>query len=196
MAVVDRGVSEVISVIMMVAIVVILAATASVFFLDSAEVITEPAPNVADTTGNFDIGVDGYQSDQIVRITHLAGDSVDINEIEIIVRASGPASSLPKEARLVDLPSEGSDIDEKNIDGKSELIDEGPNPIDGAGPPNLLITSQDSNVWSAGKTIQFRIPTGGADFREDPNGPEADELEVIIVHTPSNAIISEHTFRS
>jgi flagellin-like protein len=194
----NRSVSPVISVILMVAIVVILAAVLSTFVLDSTESLDDPAPNVADTTGEFDVGVDGFQSDQIVRITHVAGDSVEIDKIEIVVQASGPGSNLPREARLINLPSEGSDIDEKNIDGNLGLIDKGSNPIGGAGPPNLLITAEDSNVWSAGKTIQFRIPTGGADFRDPPdlenNDGEAEELEVVIVHTPSNSILSEHTF--
>lgn len=194
----NRAVTPVISTILMVAVVIILAATISVSFLYVAEDIPEPTPNVADTTGSFDVGADGFQSDQIVRITHLAGDSVDINEIEIIVRTSGPGNNLPREARLVNLPSEGSDIDEKNIDGQIELIDKTSNPIGGTGPPNLLITSQDTNTWSAGKTIQFRIPTGGADFRDPPpnynTNNEADELEVVIVHTESNGILSEHTF--
>ena len=192
----DRAVSSVIATTLMVAIVVLLAAAISVSFLDVTEDLREPAPNVADTTGEFDVGADGFQSNQIVRITHLAGDSVDIKEIKIIVRASGPGSNLPKEARLVNLPSDGSDISEKNIDGQSGLIDKTSNPIGGAGPPNLLITSQDSDVWSAGKTIQFRIPTGGADFRDPPvdSDNEADTLEVVIVHTPSNSVLSEHTF--
>jgi len=199
----DRAVSSVIATILMVAIVVILAAAVSVSFFDVTENIREPAPNIADTTGDFDVGAGGFQSDQIVRITHSAGDSVPIEEIEIIVRASGPDSDLPREARLVNLPSEGTDIDDRNIEGESDLIDQSSNPVGGSGPANLLITSQDPNVWSAGKTIQFRIPTGGADFRKGEdiplsglNGPDADELEITIVHTPSNAIISEHTFRS
>ncbi|MDB2269390.1 type IV pilin, partial [Halorubrum ezzemoulense] len=51
----DRAVTPVISTILMVAIVVILAATASVFFFDIAGSITEPAPNVSDTAGEFEV---------------------------------------------------------------------------------------------------------------------------------------------
>lgn len=186
----DRAVTPVISTILMVAIVVILAATVSVFFLGVVEDVNEPAPNVADTTGEFEPGSESDQ--QIVRITHLAGESVAVEEIEIIVRASGPDSELPTEARLVDLPAGVTRgfPDEENINGEISLISRG-NAVD-----NQIWTEDDSNTWSVGDTIRFRVAVSEADFRdeENRNGPEADELEVIIVHTPSNAILSEHTF--
>lgn len=186
----DRAVTPVISTVLMVAIVIILAATASVFFLDFTEKINEPAPNVADTTGEFAIDESNAFDNQIVRITHLAGESVAVEEIEIIVRASGP--DIATEARLVDLPGDGfftRSLDDSNIDGNEDLVDQGYQSA-------RIIVVDDSNRWTAGKTIEFRINTGTADFRDsaegDPN--EANELEVIIVHTPSNAIISEDTF--
>ena len=55
------------------------------------------------------------------------------------------------------------------------------------------IIDVDSNVWAAGDTVTFRINTGEADFR-DGEDPEADKLEVTIIHTESNAILSENTF--
>ena len=183
----DRAVTPVISTILMVAIVVILAATVSVFFLGVVEDVNEPAPNVADTTGEFVIDEEDAEDNQIVRITHIAGDSVDVENIEIIVRASGP--DVDTEARLVDLPGDGfftRSLADSNIDGNDDLIDQG---FESA----RIIVVDDSNTWTAGTTIEFRINTGVADFREGES-PEADELEVLIVHTPSNAIISEQTF--
>lgn len=186
MTVTDRGVSQVISVILMVAIVVILTATASIFVLEDADEINEPAPSVAQTTGEFVAG--GDSDEQIVRITHKGGDNVAVEEIEIIVRASGP--TLDTEARLVDLPSDGfftrSIDDEKSVQGNKDLIAE-------QFKTARIIVVEDSNVWSAGKTIEFRVAVGGADFR---NNGDADKLEVIIVHTPSNAIIFEEIFTS
>ena len=187
----DRAVSPVIAIILMVAVLIILAAAISVSFFGVTENINEPAPNVADTTGEFELETDAFQSNQIVRITHISGENVDVEEIEIIVRASGP--SLDTEARLIDLPAEDWSIDPSNIQGNVELIDKTSRTPGGAKIQNKVIVSADSNVWSTGDTIQFRIRTGAADFREDED-PEADELEVIIVHTESNAIISENTF--
>jgi len=100
---------------------------------------------------------------------------------------------LPTEARLVDLPSDGfftrSIDDDTNVDGNKNLIEE-------SFKSARIIVVDDTNVWSAGKTIEFTIGVGGADFRDPPVDPdnEADTLEVIIIHTPSNSILSEHTF--
>ena len=194
----NRAVTPVISTILVVAIVVILAATVSVAFLGITENLAEPAPLISDTTGEFDAGSGGDR--QIVRITHVAGDSVEVEDIEIIVRASGPDSDLPTEARLVNLPADvdgfctnGRLTRSKNIEGDYDLIQEGCPNRNGPFPQVLqVITDADSNTWSPGRTIQFQIRSDRADF--SPGG-EADELEVIIVHTPSKAIISEHVFR-
>lgn len=176
----------------MVAIVVILAATISVFVLGLGENLNDPAPNVGDTTGEFQLEAsasNNYQDNQIVRITHLAGENIDVEEIEIVVRASGPG--VDAEARLVDLPAEGENIDSGNIVG-DKLVSTTAGEF-GAPEHDKIIIKEDSNVWSAGDTIQFRIKTGVADFR-DGETPDADRLEVIIVHTESNAILSENTF--
>lgn len=187
----DRAVTPVISTILMVAIVVVLAATISVFVFGVTEDVNQPAPNVADTTGEFRVTPPSETAGdrQIVRVTHVAGDGVPVEEIEIIVRASGP--NLDKESRLVELPSDDSTLDQSNIEG-DDIIDEG-------GPGDQVIIEDlpaDNNIWEVGETIQFRITTGEADFRDSAQGDsnEADTLEVIIVHTPSDAIISEQTF--
>ena len=185
-----RAVSPIISVILMVAITIILAATISTLVLGFTDDLNEPAPNVAETTGEFTVAEGVAGDEQTVQITHVAGDSVDVEEIEIVVRASG--SSLNTEARLFNLPSDGiftRSIDSSNIQGNKNLIDKGPEKA-------RLIVVEDSNEWSAGETIEFRVAVGEADFREPPVGsnPNADKLEVTIVHTPSNAIIFEKTF--
>ena len=189
----DKGVSSAIATVLMVAIVVVLAATVSVSFFDVAEDVNEPAPNVADTTGEFRVTPPDETAgdNQIVQITHVAGDNVPVAEIEIIVRAFGP--ELNAELRLVNLPSEGDSLNDATNFRGDDIVDEGSSP-----QPKVVVedTPADNNQWEAGETVQFRITTGGADFRDsaqgDPN--EADELEVIIVHTPSNSILAEHTF--
>ena len=93
-----------------------------------------------------------------------------------MVRVDGSDDDdFPKEVRLIDFP----EFDESG----DNIVDSTRNNIG-------------FDTWSPGRTVEFRINTGDADFRIDENntGPEADELEVFIVHTQSNAIISEHTF--
>lgn len=181
----ERGVSPAIAVLLMAAVAIILAASIGAFVLGFGEETREPAPNVAETTGEFAVAPadENAGDNQIVRITHVAGESVSVEDIEITITAIGP--SLDTEARLVDLPAEGDSIDEKNLEGNKDLIDKSNDP-----PPRVII-DDDSNLWTAGDTIEFRINTGDADFRP---GADADELEVRIVHTPSNAIIFEDTF--
>ena len=183
----DRAVTPVISTILVVAIVVILAATVSVAFLGITENLTEPAPIVADTTGEFDAG-----NTQIVRITHVAGDNIEVENMEIIVRVFGPEQKLLNEVRLINLPADTpagicptGRIGLNNLQGDYQLVERGC-------AQNQVITYTDSNTWSPGKTIQFQIRSQRANFSA---GGGADELEVVIVHTPSNAIISEHVFR-
>lgn len=188
-----RAVSSVISVVLMVAVVVILSATVSLAVLNSTEDPNEPAPTVAQASGDFIPGAD----DQEVRVTHLAGDSVRVENIEIIVRASGPG--VDTEERLINLPADDSDIDGDNLQEDNGLISKGYGESGPADPNKVIIEDypSDDNVWDAGETIQFEINVGGADFRSQPNrtGPDADELKVTIIHTESNAILFEKVFR-
>lgn len=180
----DRAVTPVIAIIFMVAVLFVLAVTISVSFFGVIDDINEPAPNVADTNGEFEL--EGYWGGtQIVQITHVAGDNIDVEKIEIIARASGP--DVDSEARLVNMPAEGTTFDSENLEDPNNLID------DGNVNRNNIIIDDDSNVWASGDTISFRINTGEADFRDGEN-PNADKLEVTIIHTESNSILSEHIF--
>ena len=171
----------------MVAITVILTAAISVFVLGFTEDLDDTAPVVGQTSGEFVPGAD----EQEVLITHVAGDSVPVKNIEIVVRASGPG--VDSEARLINLPSDDTTLDDRNLDDPDNLIDNG-------GDPRIVVEDvpDDDNVWEAGETIVFAINVVGADFRDPPdrNGPEADELEVTIVYTDteSSAILFEETF--
>lgn len=182
MRVPDRGLSSVIGVILMVAVTVIIAAVAGVVALGFVADVQEPAPNVAETSGEF---VAGASSDkQIVKISHIGGDDVPVEDIEIIVEAP----DCDTEARLVDLPTDGRtarSIDDADIRGDESLISEGYKTA-------RIIVVEDSNVWSVGDTIEFRVATGGCDFR-DPNN---ERLEVTVVHLDSEAILFEDVFRA
>jgi flagellin-like protein len=188
----DRAVSSVISTILMVAIVVILGIAVSAAALPITEDLNEPAPIVGQTSGDFVPGAD----DQEVRITHLAGDSVKVENIEILVKASGPG--VDSSERLINLPAQNSDVDEENLQEDNGLISKGYGDAGPADPNQVIIEDYptDNNIWNVGETIQFEINVGGADFRSLPErtGPDADKLEVTIIHTKSNAILFENVF--
>jgi FlaG/FlaF family flagellin (archaellin) len=172
----------------MVAVTVILTAVISVFVLGFTEDINDPAPTVAQTSSEFIPGADK----QKVRVTHVAGDKVDVEHIEIAVRASGPG--VDAEARLINLPSDDTTLDDRNLNDPDNLISE-------SGDPRVVVEGvpADDNVWEPGETILFSINVDGADFREPSGrtGPAADELEVVVVYTDtdSTAILFEETFR-
>ena len=185
----NRAVSPIISVILMVAIAVILTATISIFVLGFTEDLNDTAPVVGQTSGEFEPGSDSDQ--QLVRITHVAGDNVDVENIEIVVRASGP--DVNTEARLVNLPGDGRttrSLDDSNIEGNNDLIDQ-------SYQSARIIVVEDSNTWTAGDTIEFRIRVTTADFRDSPDYDDANELRITVVYTDteSTAILFEETFR-
>jgi hypothetical protein len=172
----------------MVTVTVILTAVISVFVLGFTENINDPSPTVGQTSGEFVPGAD----EQKVRITHVAGDKVDVEHIEIAVRATGPG--VDAQARLVNLPSDDTTLDNRNLEDPDNLISE-------SGDPQVVVEDvpPDDNVWEPGETILFEINVGGADFREPPDrtGPAADELEVVVVYidTDSTTTLFEETFR-
>ena len=185
----NRAVTPVISTILLVAIVVVLSATVSVAFLGVTETLTEPAPVVAYTTGEFEIG--SGLDEQIVRITHSAGEDIEVEDMEIVVRAYGSDPRLPDEVRLVNLPADSTTFCSNGVFAPKNFQGDG-NLISQSCVQNQVLTSTDSNTWSEGKTIQFRIRSNRADFSA---GGGADKLEVIIVHTPTDSIISEYVFQ-
>jgi flagellin-like protein len=179
----SRGVSSVISVVLMVAVVVILAATVSVFGLGFTEEINEPAPNVAQTNGDF-IPQDGDDGG-IVKIRHIGGDGVKVSNIEIQVRAECKAGT--KQGRIVNLPagswnaireSDGQIEDDNIFDERSlNTIDNNVADVDNGGA--LL----QGGEYTAGDTIIFRIPD------TDCTLEEGSKVTVQVVHTPSQTII-------
>lgn len=177
-----RGVTPVVSNVLLVAIVVILAAVVSVFALGVSEDVRDPGPAISESSGEFVAG--GDRTDQVVRLSHVAGEDVPVESIEIVIRAP----DCDTEARLVDLPSTGdaNTIDDANIEGDDSLIDTR------NGEAGELIGSATNNVFTAGETIEFRVAVEGCDFGEAGN----DSLTVMVVHTPSDSILIKKELRA
>ncbi|ELZ88233.1 hypothetical protein C453_02147 [Haloferax elongans ATCC BAA-1513] len=130
----DRGVSQVIATILLVAIVVILAATASTFFLGEASSAPSPAPTI-DVSHRL---VDGGE---VVAVTLDAGDSVRTNRLYVIGSkkldiGSAPGSSTPPRDAYA---------------SKREKFTES----SGGNPPQVDI----GDTWEAGETVYLN-PVG------------------------------------
>lgn len=177
----ERSVSPVISVILVVAITVVLAATISVFVLGIGEKLQDPGPNVAESSGEF---VSGTALDkQIVRITHIAGDSVPAEELEVVVDAT---DACGQRDRIINLPAdrtgfgENGFADENFEQGASTFLSQG-GTFGQEWSPGVLHVNND-NTFDAGSKFEFRI-------KQTCEFDEGEELTVRVVHTPTNSVI-------
>ena len=167
-----RAVSPVISVVLMVAVVVVLAATTSVFVLGLGESVSDPSPTVAQSSGEF-APQDGFDGG-IVNITHQAGDTVSTSALEIAVTAECEGGQ--KRGRLVDLPAtSGNAISDDQIEGANIFDQLSLNRYGGG----ALLDSE----YSAGETILFRIPKSKCELTS------GSEVTVRVVHTPTEGVI-------
>jgi FlaG/FlaF family flagellin (archaellin) len=166
----------------MVAIVVILAATVSVFTLGFTDDINQSSPLVGQSTGTLEPNPSGSGSDNgFVRIRHVAGDTIQTDDMEIVVDATDVCG---KRGRLVNLPVDGysgNAIGSTNIEG-DDIFDGRP-PYFGGPEYSALHETE----YVAGKEILFRIPNTDCPVR---NG---EEVIVRVVHTPTNSVVIEQT---
>jgi flagellin-like protein len=173
----DRAVSPVISTILMVAVVVILAAVISTFVLGLGEKVEDPGPNVGQSSGDLEANAAGNDNG-IVRLRHVAGDVIEVADMEVAVDAS---SACDKRGRLVALSlDETSGIQDGNVEG-DDIFDQRPmsfHPLDDHG-------ALEQSEFSAGERLQFRIPNNKCALSV------GDEVTVRVVHVPTNSIVIE-----
>jgi FlaG/FlaF family flagellin (archaellin) len=173
----------------MVAIVVILAATISVFALGFTDEANQPGPIVGQSSGEL-VTQDGLDGG-IVRITHIAGDPISVENIEIAVDAR---DACGKTARIVNLPSDSSNFgfngfgDENLQNGGGSIISEGT--FSSEWDIGVLHEAND-NTFTAGTSFEFRL-TGGTD-PDDCTINSGDEVVVRVVHTPTNSVVIKET---
>lgn len=176
----SRAVAPVISTILMVAIVIILSATISIFVLDVGETVRDPAPVVAQSTGEL-IAQDGTDGGTI-RITHQGGDSVSVNEIEIVIDASD-AQECGQRERLINLPESGTfsgrfaDTNVASGDISNSIVDGGFNADLG------VLDSRTDNEFSAGSFFEVRLTGGECPLKQ------GDKVVVQVIHVPTNSVI-------
>lgn len=178
------------AVALLAALVIVLSVITFLLASGFTTLLTDPAPNIAQMRGDFHVAAssDPAGGTQQIRITHRGGDQVPVEHINIVVRASG-TNGLYTEARLVELPADGSRLAARNLRGNRHLID--------TSGDTQLIVATDTNTWSAGTTLGFCVNTSVADFRPEQSrtGPAADTLAVSVVHTETNVTLYAETFR-
>jgi len=85
----DRGVSPVIGVVLMVAITVLLAATAAVFFLNFQDQTSEGPPSTAfEVEYNANAETIGGSDSDTVTISHTSGDTVEAGTLTVVIKGT------------------------------------------------------------------------------------------------------------
>jgi flagellin-like protein len=172
----DRGSSSVVGVVLMVGVVVILAAVVSVTVLSFTSDLRQPGPTVAQSSGQLIADQPG-SDDQIVRLTHEAGDPIPVDEIEIVAHACG------LRGRLVNLPaSDGDPQPTGNYVQGDDLFDNSANSVSGPIGENDKVVD---GRWTAGETAEFRIANGACSL------DTGDTAVIRVVYTPTNSIVIE-----
>jgi len=180
-----RGVSPAISVILMVAIVVILAAVIGAFALGLGEETEEPAPAVtAELDRNEVTGVSGVTSgSERIELTHRAGDSIALEEISIYTEARCFDDALltadTKRGELVNLPV-SSGIQDKNVQGENVFQR-------GVGAVEAPLSGTTDRTWESGETLVYHINADKCSV------PDSGIVTVEVIHEPSNSRIVEET---
>jgi flagellin-like protein len=173
---IERGVSPVVSVVMLIALVVVLGGVVAAMTLGVGDTLRGPAPQAAETTAEIvDLtGAPAACGGDTVKLTHDGGDTIDLEETTLLVRF--PDMSVA-EAKLHTLPTSGTSFDADNFayDPDNAIND---NCVRGA-------LANNDGTWSAGSVIQFDLNSGGGTLSA------GDDVEVVIVHEPSNSIITE-----
>ncbi|WP_244605386.1 type IV pilin [Halorhabdus rudnickae] len=173
----SRADSPVIANILLVAIVVILAATLSVLVLGFTDEANQPGPIVGQSTGTLEPNPPGSGSDNgFVRIRHMAGDTIRMSDTEVVVDAT---AACGKRSRIVDLPIEDSRLSNSNYEG-ADIFD---NSFAGLPDGSAL----ERQKYASGDVISFRIP------QTDCIITGRETITVRVIHTPTNSVVITKT---
>jgi flagellin-like protein len=166
----DRGVSPVIGTVLMLAIVVIAGAAIGVFVFGLADSPNDPTPNIYRYTD--ELVSDGGSDDQIVRITHKGGETLEISESTIDVLLSVDGTTCQGKTRLTDPTL--TTIDSSHFEGDDIL--------DSNGLGGQFGTGSDE-AWQSGEEIEVRISNSKCSLAT------GDEVNFKLVHDPSKSIV-------
>jgi FlaG/FlaF family flagellin (archaellin) len=161
----------------MLAVTLTLAGSVSVVALGQVGELTEPAPLVFQSGGEYNTYETGggRYTGQVIRIRHIAGHPIPVRDIEIVVDA---VDACGKSGRLGNFPIPGDDPrpTQVYVEG-DDIFDNSANSVEGP------IGTGGDGKWSAGETVQFRIATSECRIQH--------AITVRVVHLPTKEIIIE-----
>lgn len=160
--------------VLLVGVVVVIGLVLITLTLGLVEDVDSPAPVVSQTSGVVAPTADG----QTIEITHVAGDTVRLSNVEIDVDAT---AACGERARIVGLPlDEELYVHPDNVTGAAILSTADRSQADY--DPGALLDER----FAAGETIGLRLADACS---LDPG----DEVTITVVHRPRAAIVSRTT---
>ncbi|WP_439026548.1 type IV pilin [Haloarchaeobius sp. DT45] len=163
-----RGVSSVVSTVLLVGLVLILAVTVSVYALNFTDEKREPSPQMHATLEPLSA------TDGEVMVTANGGETLKMSELEVVIRNEDNDSQV----RIVDLQATGSTFTSENLEGTESMVDEtSPTGEFVAGPGST------NGEWTAGEHVAVDLP----------NLAQGDRVTILVVHVPTNGIIWRET---
>lgn len=178
----SRAVTPVIGIILLVAITVILAATITVFVLGTGGDVQEPSPTIGQSSG--ELVEQSGSSGGTIKITHVAGSSVAVENMEVTVDATDACGA---QERLINLPEDDSNNAGRFADSNVESGSISNSIISGQYMDLGVFDSQTSNQFVAGSYFQFRLTSGNCPL------DDGDKITVRGVHLPSNSVVITET---
>ncbi|SFB95581.1 flagellin N-terminal-like domain-containing protein [Halobiforma haloterrestris] len=176
-----RGTSSVVGVVLLVAITVILAGSVGAFVFSLGDTPSEPGPIAGVTTdATFTLSGTASCDEEVVRLRHVAGDPIDVTDMEVTVRIRGG----DMEATLTDLPSENSSLDDDHVDGDADVIDQS-----GCAGGAIVDSSDGSPEWTSGSAIEFRVNHGSSTTDLE----SGDEVEILVTDTDGGTVVVSET---
>jgi len=166
-------VSPALATTLLVAVAVVAAAVTAGYAFDAVDDVSEPAPTVGDTAGELLADQPG-SGDQILRLTHVAGDEVRVSEVEIAVDAR---DACGKQSRIVDAPT----------DTLGSANFEGADIFDYYSPEAGVLEPGEDDTWRPGTAIQFRLASTECEVAP------GETVSVRVVHVPSEAVVASTT---
>lgn len=162
----------------MVAITVVLAALVGTLALGIGDETGRSGPTISVSADPLEAG---GSPDQVVRLVHENGDTVDVSALEFTVTLEATGAST----RLVDLPVSSNTIDASNVEG-DDILSQGPGDTTGS---ISSISPDTDGEWSSGEFVRFRIKETDDGYVMSPG----DEVTVRIIHTESESVLVDRT---
>lgn len=143
-----------------------------------AFVVVDAAPAGPAPTAQFTAALnatDGYPDGQTLRITHEAGETLDVAAVTLVVRVE----RVDAHARLSGFPTRRLTGEEIRGDDRFDNSYAG---VDG-----VIDAATTDGYWSSGEVAELRFAQGDVDVRP------GDRVRVQVVHDPTTAVLADRT---